>query len=68
MSDPTDPEDPQQIPQTQGVRCAWCGKIMRRPVGFPPDSEDSLVKAWSHGMCADCRVVYVRHNQLVQDE
>jgi len=37
---------------TLGLRCAWCGKILRQPIGFP-NPENAL--AWTHGMCPDCQ-------------
>jgi hypothetical protein len=43
---PTDPK------QTLGLRCAWCGTVLRQPVGFP-NIDDHL--AWTHGMCRDCQ-------------
>jgi len=47
MSDP-----PSRDEQILGLRCAWCGLIMRWPVGFPqPDHPLS----WTHGMCRDCQ-------------
>jgi hypothetical protein len=33
-----------------GVRCAWCGRILREPVGL---REDPL--AWTHGICSGCQ-------------
>lgn len=38
--------------QTLGLRCAWCGKILREPVGYL-HPEDHL--CWTHGMCRDCQ-------------
>jgi hypothetical protein len=35
-----------------GLRCSWCGKCLRPPVGYP-DANDHL--AWTHGICLDCR-------------
>jgi hypothetical protein len=35
---------------TLGLRCAWCGIILREPVGFPNNA-----LAWTHGMCPDCQ-------------
>jgi len=47
MSDP-----PPRDERILGLRCAWCGLIMRRPVGFAqPDHPLS----WTHGICRDCQ-------------
>jgi hypothetical protein len=45
---PTNDEPPKLL----GLHCAWCGKILREPVGFP-DPDDHL--AWTHGICLDCQ-------------
>jgi hypothetical protein len=34
-----------------GLRCSWCDKCLRKPVGYP-DANDHL--AWTHGICRDC--------------
>jgi hypothetical protein len=47
MADP-----PADDEKTLGLRCAWCGLVVRQPVGFP-DPRDPL--AWTHGMCPDCQ-------------
>ena len=47
---PTKDETP-----TLGLRCAWCGKVLREPVGFP-NPGDHL--AWTHGICPDCQKLF----------
>jgi hypothetical protein len=37
---------------TLGLRCAWCGRVQREPVGYP-NPDDHL--AWTHGICRDCQ-------------
>jgi phage FluMu protein Com len=37
---------------TGGLRCAWCAKVLREPVGFT-NPADHL--SWTHGMCWDCQ-------------
>lgn len=38
--------------RTLGLRCAWCGKVLREPVGYPNPDDPS---AWTHGICPDCQ-------------
>ena len=37
---------------TLELRCAWCDKVLREPVGFPNLDDPS---AWTHGICPDCQ-------------
>ena len=47
----TDNQTKDETP-TLGLRCAWCGTVLREPVGYP-NPDDHL--AWTHGMCSDCQ-------------
>jgi hypothetical protein len=44
--------EPREGQKCLGLRCAWCGKVLRQPVGYP-DSKTPL--AWTHGICPDCQ-------------